>query len=59
MGELVSDEVLEAFAVVAPLDRVAAEVRARFDGLIDRFSFYAPYKVDPEMWKGVLAGFRA
>jgi probable F420-dependent oxidoreductase len=57
MGELITDEVLEAFAVVCPLDRVASEVRARFEGLVDRFSFYAPYKVDPETWKGVLAGF--
>jgi probable F420-dependent oxidoreductase len=58
MGELINDDILNAFAVVAPLDQVAAEVRNRFDGLVDRFSFYAPYKVDPEMWKGVLAGFR-
>jgi probable F420-dependent oxidoreductase len=57
MGELINDDILNAFAVVAPLDQVAAEVRNRFDGLVDRFSFYAPYKVDPEMWKGVLAGF--
>lgn len=57
MGELIDDDVLSAFAVVAPLDQVAAEVRRRFEGLVDRFSFYAPYKVDPEMWKGVLAGF--
>jgi probable F420-dependent oxidoreductase len=57
MGELIDDDILNAFAVVAPLDQVAAEVRNRFEGLVDRFSFYAPYKVDPEMWKGVLAGF--
>ena len=57
MGDLITDDVLEAFAVVAPLDKVATEVRARFGGLVDRFSFYAPYKVDPETWKGVLAGF--
>ncbi len=57
MGELIDDDVLQAFAVVAPLDQVAAEVRRRFEGLVDRFSFYAPYKVDPEMWKDVLAGF--
>jgi probable F420-dependent oxidoreductase len=57
MGELIDDEVLEAFAVVAPLDQVAAEVRSRFGGLVDRFSFYAPYKVDPDTWKSVLAGF--
>ncbi len=58
MGELINDEVLNAFAVVAPLDEVATEVRKRFEDVVDRFSFYAPYKVDPEMWKGVLAGFR-
>ena len=57
MGELINDDILNAFAVVAPLDQVAAEVRSRFEGLVDRFSFYAPYKVDPEMWKSVLAGF--
>jgi probable F420-dependent oxidoreductase len=57
MGELIDDDILNAFAVVAPLDEVAAEVRKRFEGLVDRFSFYAPYKVDPGMWKGVLAGF--
>ena len=57
MGELISDEVLEAFAVVCPLEKVASEVRARYEGLVDRFSFYAPYKVDPGLWKDVLAGF--
>jgi probable F420-dependent oxidoreductase len=57
MGELIDDDILNAFAVVAPLDQVAVEVRRRFEALVDRFSFYAPYKVDPEMWKGVLAGF--
>jgi probable F420-dependent oxidoreductase len=57
MGELIDDEILNTFAVVAPLDQVAAEVRKRFGDVVDRFSFYAPYKVDPEMWKGVLAGF--
>ncbi len=57
MGELIDDDVLSAFAIVCPLDKVASEVRARFEGLVDRFSFYAPYQVDPEAWKGVLAGF--
>ena len=57
MGELIDDDVLNVFAVVCPLDKVAAEVRNRFEGMVDRFSFYAPYEVDPESWKGVLAGF--
>jgi hypothetical protein len=43
---------------VAPLDKVAAEVKARFGDAVDRFSFYAPYKVDAEAWKEVLAGFK-
>ncbi len=58
MGELIDDDVLHAFAVVCPLDQVAGEVRRRFGPLIDRFSFYAPYKVPADQWKGVLAGFR-
>ena len=57
MGELINDDILNTFAVVAPPDQVAAEVRNRFENIVDRFSFYAPYKANPEMWKGVLAGF--
>jgi probable F420-dependent oxidoreductase len=58
MGELITDEVLDAFAVVCPIDEVATRLTARFGDVVDRFSFYAPYKMDPEEWKGVLAGFR-
>jgi probable F420-dependent oxidoreductase len=59
MGELISDEVLDAFAVVAPMGEVATQVKARFGDCVDRFSFYAPYKMSPEEWAGVLAGFRS
>jgi probable F420-dependent oxidoreductase len=59
MGELIDDDVLDAFAVVCPLDKVASEVLHRFGSLVDRYSFYAPYKVDPELWKDVVAGFHA
>ncbi len=57
MGELIDDDVLNAFAVVCPLDKVATEVRNRFEGMVDRFSFYAPYKMEPGLWREVLAGF--
>ncbi len=50
MGELISDEVLDAFAVVAPINQVATQVKARFGDCVDRFSFYAPYKMSPEEW---------
>jgi probable F420-dependent oxidoreductase len=58
MGELIDDDVLNAFAVVAPLEGVAGEVLRRFGGIVDRFSFYAPYKAEPGMWDEVVAGFR-
>jgi probable F420-dependent oxidoreductase len=57
MGELISDEILDAFAVVCPLDRVAATVLDRFEGMVDRFSFYGPRIVDADRWQPVLAGF--
>jgi probable F420-dependent oxidoreductase len=58
MGELIDDDILNAFAVVCPIGEVAAEVKARYGDVVDRFSFYAPYKMDPDEWKAVLEGFR-
>jgi hypothetical protein len=49
---------LEAFAVVAPLDQVPERILGRFGDLVDRFSFYAPYKVEPDAWRQLLEGFR-
>jgi len=59
MGELIDDDVLDAFAVVAPIAEVPARVLARFGDVVDRFSFYAPYRVEPEQWRSVLEGFRS
>lgn len=36
MGALIDDEVLATFALVAPADEVAAGLRARCDGVVDR-----------------------
>jgi len=58
MGDLITDEMVETFAVVAPLDEVPAQVLARYGDLVDRFSFYAPYHIDDERWRALLAGFR-
>jgi probable F420-dependent oxidoreductase len=44
MSALITDEVLDTFAVAGD---VAAGLRGRFTGLIDRISFYTPYPVDP------------
>jgi probable F420-dependent oxidoreductase len=59
MGELIDDDMLHAFAVVCPIDQVATQIKARFGDVVDRFSFYAPYKMDPAQWKSVVAGFHS
>jgi probable F420-dependent oxidoreductase len=58
MRDLVDDEVLAAFAVVAGPEDVAAEVRRRYDGLVDRFSVYASYPAELDMWDPLVTAFR-
>lgn len=48
MGALVDDEILGEFAVVAPLDKVAAAIRDRCDGVIDRVLVGFPSSVDEQ-----------
>jgi probable F420-dependent oxidoreductase len=50
MGDLIDDEVLDAFAVVAEPHDVAEALLARWGGLVDRISFYAPYETDRDTW---------
>lgn len=59
MGELISDDVLNAFAVVAEPGKVAAELASRFGGLVDRLKFYAPYDSDRSMWDQIRADLAA
>ncbi len=58
MGTLVDDEVLDAFAVVAEPADIAAKFRERYGDVVDRLSFYAPYKSDPDTWLPVLRDLR-
>lgn len=55
MGDLVDDEVLHAFAVVAEPDRLGPAIQERFGDVVDRFTFYAPYKHDPDLWQPAIA----
>ena len=59
MGELIDDEVLNTFAVVAEPEGIASELRQRFGDIVDRLGFYAPYKSDPDRWAAVLSDLRA
>ena len=55
MGNLITDDILHTFAVVAdrPED-IATGLAERYTGIVDRLSFYAPYKSDPERWRSVV-----
>jgi probable F420-dependent oxidoreductase len=59
MGELIDDEMLNTFAVVGEPEDVPRLMLARYGDLVDRLSFYAPYRSDPQRWAGVLEGFKA
>jgi probable F420-dependent oxidoreductase len=54
MGDRITDEMLEAFAIVATPDEVAARLRGRFSDVVDRISFYTPYPSDPALWARVV-----
>ena len=59
MGTLITDDVVDAFAVRGEPEEIPKLILARYGDVIDRVTFYTPYKSDPERWKAVLAGFRS
>jgi probable F420-dependent oxidoreductase len=59
MGELIDDDMLATFAVVAPIDRVAGGLKGRWGDVLDRLSFYAPYDTDSAQWDEVIADLKA
>ena len=59
MPALISDEILNQVAVVAPLDEIPARIEARYTGLLDRITFYAPFSPEEsDKWKGLVKAFK-
>ena len=58
MGDLITDDMVETFAVVGEPEEIPKLVLARYGDVLDRVNFYAPYKSDPERWSKILAGFK-
>jgi probable F420-dependent oxidoreductase len=59
MGELITDDVLDAFAVVARPEDIAARIGERFGDVVHRLSFYVPYRQDPDRWNAVMSQLKA
>jgi probable F420-dependent oxidoreductase len=58
MGELITDDILDAFAVVCPPDDVAKAVLARYGDVIDRLTFYTPYEIAPDRLADLMRSFK-
>lgn len=58
MGDCITDEMLEEFAVVAQYEDVPDSIRQRFGTLVDRFSFYTPYAIPPGRMAELVAGLQ-
>jgi probable F420-dependent oxidoreductase len=58
MGALINDEILEEFAVVAPIEKVAAKIRDRCDGVIDRVMVGFPRAIPESTVSAVLKELR-
>jgi hypothetical protein len=54
MGGLITDDILNTFAIVAPPERVGDALRARFGGLVSRASLYIDYHGNPDAWQPVI-----
>jgi probable F420-dependent oxidoreductase len=51
MGELIDDEMLTTFSIVAEAHELGTTITERFGDVVDRFSFYAPYDHDDSVWQ--------
>ncbi len=58
MGERITDDMLDAFAVVGAPEEIPKLILARYGDIVDRVLFYAPYQSDPERWARILADFK-
>ncbi len=59
MGRRITDDVLDAFAIAGKPGDLPALLDARVGDVVERVSFYAPYRTDPERWADVVAAFKA
>jgi hypothetical protein len=60
MPALITDEILNEVATIAPVEQVAARIKSRYAGLLDRVTFYAPF--DPkeaDKWRGLVRAFKS
>ncbi len=59
MPALINDEILNEVAIVAPEEELPARVQAKYAGLLDRVTFYAPFGLDDtDKWRALVRAFK-
>ncbi len=58
MAELVTDDMVNAVAVVAPVDELGRRLRERYSGRLDRIGVYPAVSLNPDDWAKVLEGLK-
>ncbi len=59
MGDLIDDDILNGFAVVAPPGEVAAALDERYGDLVQRINFYTAAPADPDVLSSILGDVKA
>jgi hypothetical protein len=59
MPALISEEMLDTIAVRGTWAELPEKIQAKYDGLLDRVSFYLPFVPDHNEagWRAAIAGF--
>jgi probable F420-dependent oxidoreductase len=59
MPALITDDMLEEFAIVGRWDEIPARIKARYDGLLDRVTYYLPFVPgqDEARWRQTVEAF--
>ncbi|MEM7336421.1 MAG: hypothetical protein AAF490_30360 [Chloroflexota bacterium] len=60
MRNLITDEMLDAFAVTGKWSELPGIIKERFGNMVDRTNYYIPYHPDDEAegWAASIEGFR-
>ena len=54
MPALITDEMLQVYAVEAPWDRLGRALRERYEGVLDRIALYYPFRPDEcDRWRAL------
>jgi len=58
MANEITDEMLEVYAVTGTWDDIADKLKAKYNGILDRLSFYFPASKDQEdRWRAIVRAF--